>query len=65
VTVKLSVAPSEFHRRIVAHLAAQRQRHRREALRFAEEMGWTIISSRGKVLLKPSHRREKGLNERE
>jgi len=42
----------EFHRRVVAAMAAKRRARKRAAFKFAKESGWTIISAKGKVLLK-------------
>ena len=42
----------KFHRQLMIILANKRRRKRRAAIWFAKKMGWTIISSKGKVLVK-------------
>ena len=41
----------EFHRRVMTLLANKRQCKRRAAIKFAKEMGWTIIDSKSRVLV--------------
>ena len=41
----------EFHRRLMAHGAAMWRRKKRAAIKVAKEAGWSIINSKGRVLL--------------
>ena len=42
----------KFHQQVMATLANKRRQKRRAAIWFAKTMGWTIINSKGKVLVK-------------